>query len=626
MLRSVEECSEFIATESSVKIADQLRRDQQTCREGGIPSLLGVILPSYPPALAEKIAFHLSGGTSKSSVSKSLQKLQYRGLLQGIKAHIDHLGDRISSDPTYTRSRSCDSAESNLLPSEIDVTLKVLKHLEADGSCYDIDSHSSLQEIRDALNGYQEELQDETPSSDSLNTVILHISRRCYICHVSLPTTAHSHPLYTSLCRPCGLFNLSCSNLSDQSNLDLTGKIALVTGSRVNLGFHVTLKLLRCNAQVIATSRYPRDAECRFRRLKDFDAWKDRLRIVGADFRTAKDVFALISVVKSQLGKWNERPRLDILINNAAQTLTDSIEAEEQAVKRESTLRLPGNGALLLHDSEDYTASVRGGSQPFALALAEEHKNSKFLLEAPNQGFNDDQNGSPPINSLISNRYTSRPPSSWTQHLANIPYEDLISAHSVNTFVPFILTRELLPLMGKSLPSTSRDPEPSINDLGIPYGFIVNVSSREGIFDSLQAARMSGASPSSNGGPSTAIPKQPPRKTAHHTHTNMTKAALNMFTETEAKACWHDKRVAMNSVDPGYMSAAEGFGIRHGEEDLPIGWDDGAGRVLWPIAVGWGDGQVDSSGKKEAKVHSRAIWGKFLKHYQPTPWGGEGML
>jgi NAD(P)-dependent dehydrogenase (short-subunit alcohol dehydrogenase family) len=80
----------------------------------------------------------------------------------------------------------------------------------------------------------------------------------------------------------------------------------------------------------------------------------------------------------------------------------------------------------------------------------------------------------------------------------------------------------------------------------------------------------------------------------------MSKAALNMITETEAATAWQSKRVAMTTVNPGYMSAAPEYedafgGVR------PIGWEDGAGRVLWPLAVG--------------ETEGHAIWGRFLKHY-----------
>lgn len=39
----------------------------------------------------------------------------------------------------------------------------------------------------------------------------------------------------------------------------------------------------------------------------------------------------------------------------------------------------------------------------------------------------------------------------------------------------------------------------------------------------------------------------------------MSKAALNMITETEAAEAWKEYRVAMNTVDPGYMSATPEF-------------------------------------------------------------------
>lgn len=120
---------------------------------------------------------------------------------------------------------------------------------------------------------------------------------------------------------------------------------------------------------------------------------------------------------------------------------------------------------------------------------------------------------------------------------------------------------------------------PSFPTTTKPQGYIINVSSREGIFEERTNS---------------------PAKAGKHVHTNMSKAALNMITETEAATAWHSRRVAMTTVDPGYMSAApeleDAFGgVR------PIGWEDGAGRVLWPLAVG--------------EIDGRAIWGRFLKHY-----------
>lgn len=72
-----------------------------------------------------------------------------------------------------------------------------------------------------------------------------------------------------------------------------------------------------------------------------------------------------------------------------------------------------------------------------------------------------------------------------------------------------------------------------------------------------------------------------------------------MITETEAQAAWKGRRVAMNSVDPGYMSAAPECVTAEG---CPIGFGDGAARVLWPVAVG--------------EVEGRVVWGRFLKHFR----------
>lgn len=83
-----------------------------------------------------------------------------------------------------------------------------------------------------------------------------------------------------------------------------------------------------------------------------------------------------------------------------------------------------------------------------------------------------------------------------------------------------------------------------------------------------------------------------------------------MLTETEAAPAWRKRRVAINSVDPGFMSAApevERWWRERKEGDgggsswrCPIGWEDGAGRVLWPVAVG---------------EMGKGVWARFLKHF-----------
>ncbi|ORY15981.1 hypothetical protein BCR34DRAFT_622577 [Clohesyomyces aquaticus] len=442
-----------------------------------------------------------------------------------------------------------------------------------------------------------DDLNKKNRAQERLPPPIPH-KRLCYICRLSL---TNPHPSTPALCLPCGIFNHSSSLLSTPAHLSLPPTFtALVTGARVNLGFHTALRLLRCGARVIATSRYPRDAVTRYLAKKDSGEWRDRLRVVGADFRCARDAFQLVGETKGCLRGWADgeggkggEGRLCLLINNAAQTLTDSVVVEERAVLREKTLKDLVEGesserSILIEST--YTARVRGRPLPITL---QDGRNSKSEISWEWEGVNGvTETEAPPefhLTEIVNGPSaalsgSTNSGSSWTQSLSSIPYTDIISAHSINTFVPLILIRELLPLMG--VPSYSLPPSLSTR----PHGYILNISSREGISES----RLS----------STA-------KSGKHVHTNMSKAALNMITETEAAVAWKGRRVAMNTVDPGYMSAAPEFedawgGVR------PIGWEDGAGRVLWSVAVGEQEGW--------------AVWGRFLKHYGAIGRGDGGDL
>lgn len=436
----------------------------------------------------------------------------------------------------------------------------------------------------------QEGLDEATKkyiAATALNKPKTWVQKKCYICSLRIHKP---HKVFSAMCEPCGEFNLAGSSVSLPHNLRLEGRTALVTGARVNLGFHVVLRLLRCGASVIASTRYPRDAVARYQKQRDYWDWMGRLRVVGADFRTANDAFALVGQTKSILEEWESG--LDILINNAAQTLTDSVEMEEAAVTRETALK--GRVMPMLAEGS-YEARVWRG------ALAND-----VLKEADPE---DDTRGNTPKGKVPSKDTTSetvglenlnltwgqtvgeeeetgtgeivkRPePSSWVQSLSDIPYEDVVTAHSINTFVPLILIRELLPMMDHR----KHDDGEQANT-----GHVVNVSSREGLFE---------ASPKHGA------------KNGKHVHTNMSKAGLNMITETEASTAWQKYRVCMNTVDPGYMSAAPEYEKAYGGE-RPLSWEDGAGRVLWPIAMGEG-----SKGGERGENRMGPIWGRFLKHY-----------
>ena len=100
----------------------------------------------------------------------------------------------------------------------------------------------------------------------------------CYICKARFRTLHH---FYAKLCPPCAALN----HAKRVQQSDLAGRVFLVTGARVKIGFQAALKLLRCGARVLATTRFPVDAAARFAALPDFDRWSANLQIFGLDLR-----------------------------------------------------------------------------------------------------------------------------------------------------------------------------------------------------------------------------------------------------------------------------------------------------------------------------------------------------
>src|SRR4030095_9785706 len=96
---------------------------------------------------------------------------------------------------------------------------------------------------------------------------------------------------------------------------DLSGRVALLTGGRVKIGYQAGLKLLRAGAYLIVTTRFPRDSAARYAAEPDFAEWGDRLEIYGLDLRHTPSVEAFCREMLAT------RERLDFIINNACQTV-----------------------------------------------------------------------------------------------------------------------------------------------------------------------------------------------------------------------------------------------------------------------------------------------------------------
>ena len=415
----------------------------------------------------------------------------------------------------------------------------------------------------------------EGAAINTTSKIKLESPRECYVCKNLYD---HLHHFYDSMCQNCGDFNYA----KRYQTADLTGQVALVTGSRLKIGYHITLMMLKAGATVIATTRFPVDSALRFSKESDFDEWGHRLKIHGLDLRHIPSVEIFCNYIEKHYD------RLDVLINNAAQTVrrpagfykhlmaneNRSFEelpklAQQVLAHHESCLQELKTLSVGEKDDQNKNLPVTWHGKQIGIGLTASAKLSQIPYRIDHSLVKEEVFPSEKLDADLQ-QIDLRKTNSWRLKLGEVSTDEMLEVQLVNSVAPFVLCNRLAKLMKKE-------------NTGMKH--VINVSAMEGKF-------------------------QRWHKEDRHPHTNMAKAALNMMTHTAASD-FAKFGIYMNAVDTGWVTDEDPAELAKRKTEIhdfqpPLDIVDGAARVMDPLFDGINTGKHWS--------------GKFLKDYRPIDW------
>jgi NAD(P)-dependent dehydrogenase (short-subunit alcohol dehydrogenase family) len=348
--------------------------------------------------------------------------------------------------------------------------------------------------------------------------VILPFLRACYVCKIRY---RELHFFYDQLCPTCAALNYE----KRFQTTSMEGRVAVVTGARVKIGFQTCLKLLRAKCTVIATTRFPNAAVDAYRKESDFHDWKHLLFIYGLDLRDVIGIEIFTRYVKQQFATTG----IDIIINNACQTIRRPSGYYRPAIQKEQALwenadsthkallssciefehlrrkqvvqskELPLNTAQLQQHTSTHEANVPPlllksndkDSSDVSMSTTEESRivdaivdntstlpfketgishsaaMSQMIILPEDVGVNDEILP-PGISDINGQQLDLRTSNSWLLKMEQVSTPEFMECMYINAMAPFVLNSRLKPLM--TYP----------NDNDRPDRYIINVSAMEG--------------------------------------------------------------------------------------------------------------------------------------------------